>query len=323
MGLSNEERFSGIAYAIDRVMDIVKSFEKHETESYDYPKNLIVHVKKMWHAFIGSTRNSAHWVLGSSATNDVTCYDESLWGVAAINHYTNNALKEDKDNESDVFDAFDGFLDLKGLLSQADRICWRIYDIFAWSEQIIYYLRRYDDAFLRRYEDLSKIISDIQGECFHLFKQSDAYAKAYILTRICKLIYTNKYPYDTENMDSFTRFLVNNHGHHDLSRPMQRDGSIKELAEIHIQLQRAEKAKKLTVMMRVVAFMKISGRRFHYDHNFKALIETLKPKKVDRLVLNALFSECKKAHDDDERQSRENYLDNKGSPLSIYGYDVE
>jgi hypothetical protein len=322
MGLSDGERISGIFYAIDHIMDIVKDLKRSE-DKYEYPKTLINHVKSLWHSFIGKNSNSSHWVLGSSTSQEVTHYSDSVWGLAAINYHTDGLLKDEKDSiieKSKDFNAFDGFLDISGLLSSVNKIYASVYDIYAWSEQVVYYLRRYDDKFLKDNEELSKVISNIQGECFCLFKSIDVYARAYILNAICKMIYTNRYPYDPKHYDSFTRFLVKDCGHHDLNKLMQ-DGDLKTIAKIHASLYRAEKTKKLTIMMRVEAFMQIAGRGFHYEHKFNELISVIKPSKLDVIKLKMLFLQCKDDHDKEEKRSMENYREDQGSPLSIYGYD--
>jgi hypothetical protein len=305
------------------MMDLVKDLKRSEDE-YEYPKILVDYVKSLWYVFIGKDSNGSHWILGSSASREVTHYSTSLWGIAAINYHTDGLMKEENDlfEKSDVFNVFNGFLDISGLLGSVNKIYSSVYDIYAWSEQVIYYLRRYDDKFLKDNEELSKVISNIQGKCFHLFKLNDVYARAYILNTICKMLYTNKYPYDVKYYDSFTRFLVKDCGHHDLNRFM-RDGDLKFLAKIHARLHRAEKSKKLTIMMRTEAFLTLAGRAFHYDHKFKELVTTLKLDKKDSDILNLIFLTCKDDHDKEEKRSMENYRDNQWSSLGIYGYDVE
>jgi hypothetical protein len=328
MGLSDEERLSGVYYAIDSMMEIVKNLNYHK-EEYDYPHTLINYVKEMWHAFIGKDSNGIHWVIGSSSSNEVTHYSPSIWGVAAINHHTDKVLKESKgpleefvkDNKN-FFNAFDGFLDISGLLKSDGHFKSAIYDIYGWTEQVIYYLRRYDDKFLKEHEALSKVVSNVQGECFNLFKHDNVYARAYILNKICKFIYTDKYPYRSKNYDMFTRFLVKEHCQHHFTTPMH-EHDIKPLAEIHVRLHRADKEKKLTAMMRAEAFLQVAGSSFHHDHLFNNLVKALNLKGLDLIKFKMLFIECKNKHEKKEKDSHERYRDDHGSPLSIYGYDVE
>jgi hypothetical protein len=325
MGLSNEERITGLYHAIDKMIIIAD----HLKEQKSYPDNhkLIFFINQLWHAFLGKNRNSMHWIFGSSASNEIKCDTATPWGVA-INYHCNGILpdKDLPEKEDDTFDAFDGFIDIPGLLGQANPVCKDIYEIYAWTEQAIYYLRRYEDNFLKNFHTLSHVLSDIQGECFKLFKQDNTYAKAYVLHTIIKMIYGPLYPYQKDKWDVVTRFLQEDHGHHDISLMVQPEGNLKTLAELHVKLQQAKKANKLTKMMRIEAFLILAGRRFHYDHTFKKLIEMLKKDKgfkpEDFKRLEELFDQCKKEHEKSEKESQERYND-QYSPLSIYSYDYE
>jgi len=328
MGLSDEERVSGVYYAIDSMNEIVKNLNYHKDE-YDYPHTIMNYVKELWNAFIGKDSNGIHWVIGSSASNEVTHFSKSIWGVAAICHHTDKALKDSNDpleefekNNKNFFNAFEGFLDISGLLKSDGHFHSAIYDIYSWVEQAIYYLRRYDDKFLKDHEALSKVLSNIQGECFNLFKKNNVYARAYILNKICKFLYTNKYPYDVKHYDMFTRFLAKENCHHYLTTPMH-EYDIKPLAEIHVELHRADKAKKLTVMMRAEALLKVAGRSFHYDHQFKTMMNILNLNPANSSKLKMLFLKCQENHEKNEKDSHERYCDDSGSPLSIYGYNIE
>jgi hypothetical protein len=232
MGLSNEERIGGLHYAIDALVEIADHLkEKEKDYGYQYPKKLVSFLDQLWFAFLGKTRNSAHWLIGSSATSPVTWGSLSPWGVA-INHHCRDVLdKEDdlddllkKSGRKNKFDAFDGFLDIPGLLNRPHR---EIYNIYSWSEQLVYYLRRYEDDLLDDMQILSKIVSDIQGECFTLFKKDDSYAKAYILSMLTKMIYGPLYPYDVEKWDPLVKHLNEDNLHHSLNHFMAPTGDLK------------------------------------------------------------------------------------------------
>lgn len=277
-------------------------------------------------SFSNGSKNSSHWILGSSATNTVTWETGSTWGVA-INHHCKGILEEKEERENDTFDAFDGFLDIPGLLSQTNMCSKSVYEITAWIEQGIYHLRRYDDELLKDLNQLSDLFSKIQGECFDIFIEHQIYATAYVLNIVCKLIYGDTYPYRTAEWDCVTKFIQQTNSHHDLGRMMQpQDTDMKQLAELHVKLQRAKKANKLTKMMRLEAFFKLAGRRFHYDHQFKVLLNLIKNvkefKQADIKKLKQLFADCKKQHEDNEKQSQKNYASEQLSPLSIYGFSV-
>ena len=336
MGLSNEERVNGLFHAIDALVKIANQLkERVKDNGYEHPKKLIGYINQLWYAFLGKSSNSAHWILGSSASNTVTWGSSSPWGLAITYHCDGVLSDEDsldtvlekqgKKNSKNEFDAFEGFLDIPGLLGSAGGPHRQIYDIFAWSEQLIYYLRRYEDELLTDMKYLSKTVSDIQGECFHLFKQSDVYAKAYILNILTKKLYGSLYPYQVEKWDPLVKHLDGACVHHDLSLMMGSGGDLKTLAQIHVKMQHAEKEKKMTLMLRTEVMLELAGRRYHYDHHFKSLEELLKGSvtRDDLRKLKKLFEKNKKDHEDHEKASQERFHNDQMSPLSIYGYSVE
>jgi hypothetical protein len=266
----------------------------------------------------------------------VTWGSSSPWGLA-ITHHCDGVLADDEDsldavlekqgrkNSKNSFDAFEGFLDIPGLLGSAGGPHRHIYNIFTWSEQLIYNLRRYEDELLSDMGTLSKIVSDIQGECFHLFKQNDAYAKAYVLSILTKMLYGPLYPYQVEKWDPLVEHLNKNAVHHDLARLMEPEGELKTLAELHVKMQHAEKDKKMTLMLRTEVMLELSGRRYHYDHHFKELQELLKGSvtRDDLRKLKRLFEKNKKDHEDKEKESQEGPQNYQLSPLSIYGFSIK
>lgn len=314
MGLSDEERLNGIFWSINKMVEIADSI-KDEKESYCYPKKLVDLVGQLWHAFLGKEQNPGHWILGSSATNVVKWDTCTSWGVA-INNHCRDLFKEDDLCNND-FNAFDNFLDIPGLLRNVGKQFSAIYNVYAWGEQVIYYLRRYDDKLLKDLELLSAVISNIQGECFRLFKSNEEYARAYVLNAISKILYGDLYPYQKEKWDPFTKFLSEECGHHDLNRLMQpSEGDLKILAQMHMDLYKAKKKKKLTLLLRAEVFIKLAGRRFHYDHKFKKLLSHLKMKGASEKKLRDLFNQCKKDHEESEKKSMR---PSGFGPLSIYG----
>lgn len=324
MGLSNEERLKGLYHAISRMNEFVDTLDNGDS---DYTAKLVSLIQRLWHDLLGRNSNSTHWILGSSATNDITWGTISSWAIAVQHHcddllkVESQALKDRKEEENEPFDAFEVFLGIPGLLRQAEqrkRSYSFVYNVFAWSEHVVYYLRRYDDELLKDLSSLSETISLIQGECFKLFKRDDTYAKAYVLSHACRLIYTDKYPYS--DYDAFTRYLVAENGHHDLIRLM-REGTLKEIAEVHVVLERAKKQNKLTQILRAECFLKLAGRRYHYDHQFQTLMKMAgKTWNADqKKALQELFEECKRKHEEYEKDSQERYKSNEEDKLSLYG----
>lgn len=323
MGLSNEERIKGLYWTISKMNDLISESK----DDFCYDKELPKLIKKLWHAFLGTTRNSSHWILGSSATNIVRWSTTTPWGIA-VTHYCNGILEKKSElfkKPKNFFDAFEGFLDITGLLQQVDRQYSTTYEIYSYNEQIIYYLRRYDDELLSDLEELSCLTSNIHGECFKLFSQNEVYARAYVLNIVLKLIYGDYYPYQEEKWDILTKHLSKNHCHHDLSRIMH-EGELKQLSELHVKLHQAKETKKLTLMMRLEAFLMLAGHRYHYDHIFNTLVQSLKQKRFNKQYiekLSKMFEQNKIDHEKNEKDSSQQYKINQLSPLSIYDITLE
>jgi len=325
MGLSNEKRLSGLYYAVENMVTHSKTLSDSNYQLVDLKK----YCDQLWHSFLGRVSNSSHWIIGSSVSNTITWSSISPWALG-VKHHCDDILKEESEalksrhdpDYKEPFNAFDYFLSIEGLLSNANKEASKIFKIYSWSEQAVYYLRRYEDELLKDHEILSKNISNIQGECFKLFHGDEIYSRAYILNILCKFVYGNLYPYQKEKWDSLTTYLEKDNIHHALSRPMN-DGSLKELAQMHVKLHKAEKDGKLTLPVRVGAMLILAGRSYYYDHQFKLLLQTLgkdvTPKDVK--TLKGLFEADKKLKKDKDDNDIEYRKKSGESPLSIYGTD--
>jgi hypothetical protein len=69
----------------------------------------------------------------------------------------------------------------------------------------------------------------------------------------------------------------------------------------------------------------VAGRRFHYDHVFKDLkLELQKVKKngIDWVTVDALFAQCKKDNETDEKESSERYREDSdsGHLTAVHGF---
>jgi hypothetical protein len=221
-----------------------------------------------------------------------------VWGEAIRSAY-HEAMEKDEviERVREEFDPFKYFLSMAGLLNHLDKELEAVYNIFAWSEQLIYNLRRYDDDFLSKYINLSKTISDIQGECFKVFIEDDAFAKAYFLNRILSYVYGAYYI--PEKRDVVTQWLFAENMHHDLSRPMSVNGeSLKWVIDIHQEISRAADEDKLTNQMRLMVALKIAGRRFHYEHHHEGLIAMLGGEEFDIPAIREELKRCIVAHEE-------------------------
>lgn len=326
MGLSNEERMKGLYHSVSKLNKLADGLNRNRL-GYNYPNRLVCMIRKLWHDLLGNSRNSDHWFSGSSATNPVTWGTISPWAIAVSAHCDGlfeeeNEIIKSRKNIEQPFDAFEGFLDIPSLLLQTGEHHRFIYESFAWSEQIIYYLRRYNDDLLKTMMSMSRTISLIQGECFQYFKNDDVYAKAYVLSQACRIIYTEKYPYG--KIDNLTQYLIKDSIHHYVSRLIS-EGSLKEIAEVHVALERAKKKGNLTQVLRAESFIKLAGRRYHYDHKFNTFMKMVARSWCNdkKKRITELFEKCKKSHEEHEKRSQQNYRHTQEDNLSLYGLCYE
>jgi hypothetical protein len=89
-------------------------------------------------------------------------------------------------------------------------------------------------------------------------------------------------------------------------------------------MQRAEKNKKMTLMLRAEAMLELTGREYHYDRMFTKLETLLKGSvtRNDLRKLKGLFNKNKKEHEEYEGKSRNNGTTQENL-LSIYGFSVK
>jgi len=296
--LSNEERRSGIFWAIRRVVECARGLPAQEL----YAK-IKEFAEDLWPAYLGNQRNGSHWILGSSASNDVVGKNYTPWDTAVAENIE-KSLKTDANDfpGNDDFDPFQGFLDIEGLLEEPHHT---VYKLFAWTEQLVYYLRRYEDEFLRRYPKLSDLCAKIHGECFTCFEAEEAFARAYLVHQICKVLYSDNCP--KEKRDEVTQFLYEKHFHHNFGSTVHSSGiTLKRLTEIHTELLRIKRDNRQlykNCVRRMLFALELAGGHFCYAHQHKELrehLETAAWKRVDlACVEEALVKFC--------QEKKENY----------------
>jgi len=268
MGLSNEERSAKIAFACRELYNTADAFKN--SDDYDKFATLRDLCKNVWFAACGSTSNSLHWLLGSSASNTITKPD-GLWPIAVITKLDEVRRSEDSfqaaiDKELDEFDPLD-MLTVERLLGQEDfngRELAATFKIFSWTEQLVYALRRYDDEFLDAHEQLSKLAAEISGVCFDIFSRFDnVFARAYLINEICKKLYRNK---------KFAEIADKQCWHHDLSKAMRERVELAVLLKYHKNILRNKKKLKTNELHLFldVAF-KLMGTSYSYEHNWTVL----------------------------------------------------
>ena len=355
MGLSDEERQSGIFYAIRELVKVRHDWdEDHRLQSFH--KEEFSHVRKLltklWHTFLGSQSNGLHWIMGSSSSDVLEGDPSTPWEMGIV-HFgeqvwsrlqkkegeDENAFNWDSDSELEYFNAL-GHCDIPFLLThdhyQGVSASY-VFRVYQWTEQLIYYLRRYPDEFQDRLSGLSELASEILGECFSAFTGEEIFAKAYFICQIVEMLYGPGYPYNKENRDVVVQILSDGNVHHDFARLMK--WSIDDIAVHHVELvkarlkgmRKAEDRYKYSddlELLRVRLYKTIEFHRsaHQYEHVRKdvfALLEKAKvPKKwvteiKKRLeVLAVEFVADKEDSDDSYRNEKDQMA------LAAYGHDA-
>lgn len=329
MGLSNEERITGVYFAVDNLYSKAKEFREFlDTNQNNFfpkkdSKRIFELIDSLWHDIIHSNSNSIHWLVGSSASNTIREDGFGPWEIAIRHHCVkfpevkNEFMKNLRSKDSKVFDPFDDFLNISGLLSKESHENQYYFDIFAWVEQLSYYLKRYDDEFLKKYENLSKTVSLLNGELFGIFKKNEEFAKAYVVNKICIALYTDKFPYREDEFDYVTKWMIKHNIYHHLSKVMLLE--LSEIVNIHLEVSK----ENISPFERLMIILKISSTSIH-DHFIKELLELdkgiLTPKEIK--LIQSIFKKArtdkeKKDKDESDKYKKES---KNGELFGIYDY---
>lgn len=242
MGLCNGERLTGIFHAVKQMTQIVDEWDNDkETYSITEKRHKLIKtiVGKMWHGVLGSETNGVHWFLGSSSSNTIVNEPRSAWEMAIVHHLsdvTRSLYRDYSFPENNDFKPLD-YLKISNLMKYGFHFDDSyVFQIFQWAEQLSYYLRRYKDEFLKEYDGLNKLLSDLFGACFAAFAEEDSFAKAYVIRQIVEILYAN------ENI--VEKMLEKHSLHHDLGKLMC-SLPMTDLVKVHVELVRVEtKAKE-------------------------------------------------------------------------------
>lgn len=334
MGLSDRERTGKILYAVKEIIEKGEKLQEAEL-SYslrDKSQKLIKFCNKLWPALIGETRNSIHWLFGSSSSNAVNQDNEDLWSVAVCSSIptASEGVFHDKD---DTFAAL-GFNPLKDMLTipallrgsgnvDISIVC----EIYSLLENIVYALRRYDDKYLESRKEFSDLIANMQGTCFSMLYDNSDFSDCYIANQIFGILYADHYRLkeEAEYKDVVDEWLHSHNMHHDITRAIGRSGeTTKWLAEQHLLLLGSEGVD--LKRNRVLVALRMAGRHYYYDHQHKGLLEILAKDKdlTDKKFLakvNAELLACKKAKTEDDEASSKSYQ-NDNNASKLYGWNA-
>lgn len=271
MGLSNEERYEKILFAINATTDLMADF-------YDYTtKKLKSLVGRLWYAFLKSESNSLMWIMGADVASDHL--GSGLLGSAFRRHIPRHPDEVDTDDhlvKNKFFDSYkvlSGFFDMDRLLEREKRAVFLTY---AQTQQISYALCRYRDKFMKTYKDLNFLIRQIQGECFKIMKQDREYAYAWMVHHLCNKIYT------MDENDIVNQWWTKHCISHDVKLRYDKYDEVFEAFKKH-------QFKALTVQERIdLTFLVMADKYGEFEHQHKeflAMVNTYNKVKSNKVKI--------------------------------------
>lgn len=330
MGLSDEERRSRMLWAIHHLIqtrhdELVIDRFIGAMGTDEAVRRLVAAIDRLWHAALGGGGNGVYWLIGGEADNPIR-REAGPWSVAVAAHCSDHRNERGVVKISAPFDPFNGFLDVHGLLTKAGngKVLAGVYTAYRQTEALSYAVRRYDDSLRRELAEVDKLISEIMGNCFSIFALNEAFARAYVLNRVLKWLYTGKTGGDptfyAPEADPVAAALIQLNMHHDMSRPMTHG----TLAEI-IKLDEWRLRRTPTPGVRLEAALRLAGPSFHYRHQFQALEEAAAamqpPPDVARL--RRLFDLNVAARNATRAEERPRWAEDEAAEAAniVHGYD--
>ena len=342
MSLSDEERLRGMYYAIRNLTGVAKQwrsdhrlqrnrFEDDFTEVRDL-------IDKLWHAFLGGDTQGMLWFMGPDSVQTIKGEPQSPWALA-LTCTLEEKVKKVRGHRDWQYDGQDPFnaLDHLCITSLLNHDDWKgvpasyLLKAYQHTETIMYYLRRYNDDFSDRYEKVSALISQIQGECFRVFSERDCFAKAYLIHEMMEILYGGGYPYS--DPDVVTSILSSEVLHHDFTALMKLP--LEDLIPHHIELvQTFEAARKRTnnkeyddyelTRLRLFKVIEFSTKTHQYEHVRDKIVATLEGTDLAKEIpkVKKAWKRLKKAWKKNKEAENKRYDDNAGSPLDCYGFEA-
>jgi len=342
MGLSDQERLRGMYYAICNITGVANEWRLRSNEDdFVEVRNLI---DQLWHVFLGANTQGLLWILGPDSMQTIEGEPQSPWSLALVCKLEGKVKKalegkvKKAEAEHDVypvrpFNALDSLCittllkhnNYKGFAASC------LLKAYQSTEDIMYYLRRYNDDFSDRYEGVSNLISKIQGECFRAFSERDCFAKAYLIHEMMKVLYGESYPYG--DPDVVTSILDSEGLYHDFAALMNLP--LEDLIPHHIELiQTFEAARKRTdnkerddyelTRLRLFKVIEFSTKTHQYEHVRKKIVAKLESTDLAKEIpkVNKVWDQLKKVWEENKEAEEKRYDNQCGSPLDCYGFET-
>jgi hypothetical protein len=259
MGLSDGERFSGVAQSVATLVGLCQQIPERDQYGYGRLRELS---EELWPAFLGGQGNGMYWIFGSSLLNPYVGDTGLVSAILQDLAPSDNGRPETKRGDNYVLDVED-MLSMDYLAN--DEKVGRILRIFAATEAMVYYLRRYDDKFLDALAPLNKVLARMEGECYTLMRTDQDILRAWMVYHLVQKILSGAWAEDTPVVDWWQKFNI----HHDVRLRGSWELETEKLLTVFKRFQ----FRKVSVHNRVILTLFLAGRRFHYEHQQEATIK--------------------------------------------------
>jgi len=275
MGLSDNERFDKIIYAINGIES-----EADELHFDSWEKNkLKALIGTLWETLFVNSKNSTHWILGGSL--DSSYLKDDVFSLAFKYHHHQNKPEDDpfdfdeNDAQKDAFKSAEIVNNMIGkdtIINDPNKA--RVLSIHGWMEQYFYAVNRYDDEFSKSFENLSKVFANIKAELFKIMYSDNAYYRTWLLVNIIKKCIN---PYNDD--DLINKWFVVNCIHHDMR--LSEEHTISVLEGIYFPIQTVNHI-DMSDEKRLMIILTLAGRRFHYGYKHKQVFEMIRGTKISK-----------------------------------------
>ena len=194
MGLSNQERYKKIVWAIHHIEEELRHLQNdYQTE------RLKKYEGKLFPALLNQTGNPAFWIYGGSFDSD--SFDGcDLISTAFEAHMEDLRFEKQKRKGQDyVFehkpDVLENAIQIENLISHSVVNGRGVVNIWKWVESFLYAANRYSDEMAESLTPIKNVISNLQGDLFAIISKNNKYLSAYLMSRIlnkCVNIYDDE-----------------------------------------------------------------------------------------------------------------------------------
>lgn len=280
MGLSNEERYTGMLLNVEEI-----TYSASILLGYEY-ENLKKQTEALWPALRTPNYQNSNFPLGGSR---MTSYENPTY--VAFRKIRDKYSSENLLIKYDKIDHLRQCIEMENVIN--DNKLSDVINIHNYIELFRSYIHRYDDDFSKKFQKVDSIISLIEREVYLIFRDNPKVYDAWIVSNMLKKV-INVF----DDNDILINFIESNKFGFRLSE--QTDGRI--LQKWYLNFIQNKEYKEFTLTERLEILLTILGRRFYFIGDHKKLLDSLKDQEVDIVLIQLYLNTCierKREYDED------------------------